>query len=117
MKWLLFLKYLLYAKTKAFVGFFTGSVVLWFPLLFADINIKNWGLVFFVKAAGAVGLAFCTGLAGALGKEAVDYMKKNPDKAPRWVKWLRSKFKKKIEIEKEMKPPDLDEFKKNGTYN
>lgn len=72
MKWLLLVKYLLYAKTKAFLGFFTGGVLVWFPLLFADIDVTHWGLAFVVKAAGAVGLAFITGIAGALGKQLVD---------------------------------------------
>ncbi len=117
MKWLLFLKYLLYAKTKAFVGFFTGGIVLWFPFLFVSLDITNWGLVFFVKAAGAVGLAFCTGLSGALGKWVIDYIKANPDQAPRWIKWIRRLFKKKMKKVEPIEEEHKDLYRKNGTYN
>lgn len=104
MKWIVLLKTLLYAKSKAFFGFFVTGNLLWFPILFVNLDIQHWGLVFLVKAAGAIALAFCTGVAGALGNQAVDYYKKYPMRLPTAVRKILLFFKRFFTS----KPPDTN---------
>jgi len=99
------LKALIYEKTNAFVAGSIGGSFLSFKLFIADISFKADIAVFCMKVGGAVAIAFCTGIASALGKEYVDYRKQ----------------KKKERLKREAEQKIKDDYKqiwgKNGTHN
>lgn len=98
-----FFKTLIHAKSKAFIGGVAGGGFVGWELFIARIPFQADIVVYVVKVTGAVFLAFCTGIASALGKDFIDYRKQ-----------LR-KIKKQKEDAKKFKEDQKDIWRKNGT--
>ena len=100
-----FLKALIHAKSKAFIGGVAGGGIVGWELFIARIPFEADLIVYAVKVTGAVFLAFCTGLASALGKDFFDYRKQ-----------LR-KIKKQKENAKKFRENNETIWRKNGTHD
>lgn len=100
-----FLKALIHAKSKAFIGGVAGGGIIAWELFIARIPFQADIIIYVVKVTGAVFLAFCTGIASALGKDFIDYRKQ------------LSKIKKQKEDAKKFKEDHETIWKKNGTHD
>lgn len=99
-------KSLIHEKTNAFVAGCFGGGFFSINFLFADIPASTPLIGYVVKVSGAVLIAFCTGIASALGKEYVDYRKE------------QRKIKKKKEAGKKFNEEyGKDIYRKNGTHD
>lgn len=98
-----FFKTLIHAKSKAFIAGVAGGGFVGWELFIARIPFQADIIIYVVKVTGAVFLAFCTGIASALGKDFIDYRKQ-----------LR-KIKKQKEDAKKFKESQKDIWRKNGT--
>lgn len=100
------IKALIYAKSKAFWTGFVGGGIGFGNIIFADVSPEHTVLIQYVfKSLGAVLVAFFTGIAGALGKDYIDYRKE------------KRKLKNKKEEGEKFIESHRDKWNKNGTHN